>query len=129
MGPTERTPHIGRQNHGRQDTKATTEDQEAEAAVSAADQGRVVASEPKRTRAVSPGHRFKRREIDLVEGGKLALHTDGSISQIDGQGEVVKKWVSDDPEWPRHAIRFGLLLQPATHTPPDTRVRAPKTVA
>ena len=129
MGPTEERPHIGRQNHGRQDTEATAEDQEAEADAATADQERVVASETRRTRAVSPGHRFKRREIGLVEGGKLVLHTDGSISQVDGQGEVVKNWVADDPEWPRHAIRFGLLIQPATHTPPDTRVRAPKTVA
>ena len=88
-----------------------------------------MASEGQHARPGSQGRRFRRRELDLAEGGKLVLHTDGSISQIDGQGEVVKKWASDDPEWPRHAIRFGLLLQPATHTPPDTRVRAPKTVA
>ena len=78
--------------------------------------------------AVSPGHRFKRRELEL-DGGKLILHTEGSISQVDGQGEVVGKWGMDDPEWSRHAIRFGLLPQPSTQTPPDARVRAPKTVA
>ena len=87
-----------------------------------------MASEGKGAKATSPGHRYKRREIDLAEGGKLVLHTDGSLSQIDGAGEVVQKWAADDPEWPRHAIRFGLLSQPHTQTPPDTRVRAPKTV-
>jgi hypothetical protein len=88
-----------------------------------------VAPTGKRARAVSPGHRFKRREIDLAEDSKLVLHTDGSISQVDAQGEVVHKWLTDDPEWARHAIRFGLLAQPNTQTPPDSRVRAPKTVA
>ena len=87
-----------------------------------------MAPESKRARAVSPGHRFKRREIDLVEGGKLVLHTDGSISQVDDQSVTVATWAGDDPEWPRHAIRFGLLSQPRTTVPPDARVRAPKTV-
>ena len=82
-----------------------------------------MAPEAKRVRASSPGHRFKRREIELGEDGKLVLHTDGSISQIDGQGAVAGKWPPADPEWPRHAIRFGLLPQPATETPPDQRVK------
>ena len=77
----------------------------------------------KRDRAVAPGRRHKTREIDLAEGGKLVLHPDGSISQADGQGEIVKTWPADDPEWPRHALRFGLVPQPSTTTPPDTRER------
>ena len=74
----------------------------------------------------SHGRRFKSRELELAEGGKLVLHTDGSIAQVDGQGEVVAKWATDDAEWPRHAIRFGLLPQAGTITPPDSRVRGTK---
>ena len=64
--------------------------------------------------------------LALADGGKLVLHTDGSIAQLDGQGETVAKWAADDPEWPRHAIRFGLIPQPSTTTPPDSRVRGSK---
>ena len=80
-----------------------------------------MAPEERRARVVAPGRRFKRREIELAEGGKLVLHTDGSISQADGQGAVVRTWGAEDPDWPRHAIRFGLVPQPDTETPPDTR--------
>lgn len=86
-----------------------------------------MAPETKRARAVTPGRRFKKREVELAEGGKLVLHTDGSISQVDGPGEVVHKWAMGDPEWPRHAIRFGLLPQPSTTVPPDARVKGAKT--
>jgi hypothetical protein len=87
-----------------------------------------VAREERQNRPTVPGHRFKRRELDLAEGGKLVLHTDGSIDQVDGMGTVVQTWGVDAPEWARHAIRFGLLPQPDTTVPPDARVRAPKTV-
>jgi hypothetical protein len=53
----------------------------------------------------------------------LVLHPDGSISQVDGEGEAVGNWATDDAEWPRHAIRFGLVPQPDTATPPDSRER------
>jgi hypothetical protein len=84
-----------------------------------------VAPDGKRNRAGSPG-RYRRREIELAEGGKLILHTDGSIGQVDGGGETVATWSPSDAEWPRHAIRFGLVPQPATETPPDTRMRVPR---
>jgi hypothetical protein len=87
-----------------------------------------VAREVRQKRPTAPGHRFKRREIELVEGGKLVLHTDGSIGQVDGEGVVKHTWAADDPEWARHAMRFGLLPQPSTVVPPDSRVRASKTV-
>jgi hypothetical protein len=77
-------------------------------------------------RAGSAGRRFRRHELELAEGGKLVLHTDGSISQVDGQGQDVAKWAVDDPDWPRHAIRFGLLPQPSTTTPPDAREGGPR---
>jgi hypothetical protein len=82
-----------------------------------------VAPETKHARTVSPGRQFKNREIEIAEGVKLVLHADGSISQVDGPGEVVQRWAADDPEWPRHAIRFGLVPQPSTIAPPDSRVR------
>ncbi|MGD0862552.1 MAG: hypothetical protein ABSA21_07295 [Candidatus Limnocylindrales bacterium] len=82
-----------------------------------------MAPKGKRARSVSPVRRFRRRDLALTEGGKLVLHADGSISQVDGQGEAVGEWATDDPEWPRHAIRFGLLPQPATTTPADSRVK------
>jgi hypothetical protein len=87
-----------------------------------------VAREERHKRAATPGHRFKRRELTLAEGGKLVLNPNGSIGLVDGEGAVTQTWAAGDPEWPRHAIRFGLLPQPSTTVPPDTRVRAPKTV-
>jgi len=58
----------------------------------------------------------------------LVLHPDGSISQVDGKGEALGNWATDDSEWPRHAIRFGLLPQPSTTVPPDVRVKGAKTL-
>ena len=87
-----------------------------------------MASEGQHARPGSQGRRFRRRELDLAEGGKLVLHTDGSIRQTDDQGETKQTWARDDPEWARHAIRFGLLPQPSTTVPPDARVRAAKTL-
>jgi hypothetical protein len=81
-----------------------------------------VANERRRPRAGSPGHGFRRRELALAEG-KLILDTDGSISQVNGEGATVGQWAATDPEWPRYAIRFGVLPQPSTSTPPDMRVR------
>jgi hypothetical protein len=80
-----------------------------------------MAPKGERVRAGSAGRGFRHHEIELAEGGRLILHIDGSISQQDAEGKVVAKWVGEDPEWARHAIRFGLFPQPSTTTPPDTR--------
>lgn len=87
-----------------------------------------MAPEVEGARPGSQGRRFKRRELELEEGGKLVLHTDGSIRQIGDDGETKRTWTRDDPEWARHAIRFGLLPQPSTTVPPDARVRAARTL-
>lgn len=66
--------------------------------------------------------RFKRREIELAEGGKLVLGVDGSIMQTDATGETVGSWKTGDDGWERHAIRFGVLPQTPTAPPPQSRV-------
>lgn len=63
------------------------------------------------------GRRYKRREIQLAEGGTLVLGADGSIAQHDADGTPAHTWTPDDPEWARHAIRFGLYPQDATVAP------------
>jgi len=63
------------------------------------------------------GRRYKRRELQLAEGGTLVLGTDGSIAQHDTEGTLAHMWAPDDPEWARHAIRFGLYPQDATVAP------------
>jgi hypothetical protein len=108
-------------SHGRQDTQATAEDQEAQAGNEASYEERVVAPDRKGTKAGSRGHAFRRRELDLPDGGKLILHPDGSIAQLDGAGAAVAGWTTADAEWAGHAIRFGVLPQPATVTPPGSR--------
>ena len=105
-------------NHGRQDPEATAEGQEAEAGDTADHQGRLVPAAPDR--------RFKRRQIDLGEGGKLALLGDGSIVQTDTAGETIGTWATDDPEWARRAIRFGLQPRPTTTVPQAPRVSEPR---
>ena len=69
--------------------------------------------------ATPPGHAFRRREIKL-DDGKLMLQPNGTISRLDGSGQVVQAWMTGDPDWPRQAIRFGLLPQPRTVAPPDS---------
>ena len=66
------------------------------------------------------GRRFKRRELQLADGGRLVLDADGSIAQLDGDGNQTHAWEPADPEWARHAIRFGLYPQDAT-VPPTGR--------
>jgi hypothetical protein len=66
------------------------------------------------------GRRFKHRELELPDGGKLVLYADGSIAQLGADGTRTQKWSSDDPEWASHAIRFGLFPQDAT-VPPTGR--------
>ncbi len=63
------------------------------------------------------GRRFKHRELDLADGGKLVLEADGSISQVDPAGTSKQTWEPADPDWASHAIRFGLFPQDATVAP------------
>ena len=66
------------------------------------------------------GRRFKRRELQLADGVRLVLNSDGSIAQLDGDGSQTYAWAPADPEWASHAIRFGLYPQDAT-VPPTGR--------
>lgn len=66
------------------------------------------------------GRRFRQRELDLADGGRLVLKADGSISQVDDAGTSTHTWEPADPEWASHAIRFGLFPQDAT-VPPTGR--------
>jgi hypothetical protein len=68
------------------------------------------------------GGRFRRHELGLADGGRLILHTDGSIDHVDEHGSTAKSWTPDDPEWPGQAIRFGLRPQAPTITPQGRRV-------
>jgi outer membrane biosynthesis protein TonB len=83
---------------------------------------------PEQTRPAPSGHghRFKRREIDLADGEKLVLNADGSIGHVDPAGQTKQTWTSDEPEWARHAIRFGLFPQNLTVRPPGSRDRGVK---
>ena len=66
------------------------------------------------------GRKFRHRELELADGGKLVLNADGSIAQLDGDGKPTQEWAPADPEWASHAIRFGLFPQDAT-VPPTGR--------
>ena len=70
------------------------------------------------TPSVAPhGRRFRHRELDFGDGGKLVLRADGSISQVDASGAPTHTWVPADSDWASHAIRFGLFPQDATVAP------------
>jgi hypothetical protein len=58
-------------------------------------------------RTAAGGHPFRRHEIPFGDG-KLILEHDGSIRTVAADGSVTATWQPDDPEWSRHAIRFGL---------------------
>jgi hypothetical protein len=73
-----------------------------------------------------PNRRFKRRQISLAEGGKLVLLGDGSITLTDAAGAVTGSWATDDPDWARHAIRFGVQARPETTIPEAPRVATPR---
>jgi hypothetical protein len=61
--------------------------------------------------------RFKRRQVGLADGGRLVLDIDGSIRRVDDRGDTTRAWTTDDPEWPREALRFGIHPQAATVAP------------
>jgi hypothetical protein len=69
--------------------------------------------------------RYKPQELGLAGGGRLVLRVDGSIDHVDAQGTTTQSWAPDHPEWPEHAIRFGLHSQAPTVAPhgrvPGTR--------
>ena len=67
--------------------------------------------------ATAHGRRFKHRELELADGGKLILRADGSIAQVDAAGIQAQTWEPADPDWASHAIRFGLFPQDATVAP------------
>jgi hypothetical protein len=85
-----------------------------------------VAKGETRPRPPAAERRFRRREIVLAEGGKFVLRGDGSITQTDAAGETVGTWALGDPDWARHAIRFGLQPQPTTVAPQSRREAAPR---
>ena len=53
------------------------------------------------------GHAYRHREI-AFRGGKLILGRDGSIRNVAADGTLIGAWQTDDPEWWRQAIRFGI---------------------
>lgn len=70
--------------------------------------------------------RYRPRELELAEGGRLILHGNGSISQTDAAGETLGTWATGDPDWARHAIQFGLVPHPETVAPHGRRVAEPR---
>ncbi len=62
----------------------------------------------KSTSTGNPTRRFRPRRITLANGELLVLHRDGTIEHTDAAGAVKQAWSPGDPDWPRHAIRFGL---------------------
>ena len=85
-----------------------------------------MAQDESRSRPSPAARRFRRRHLELAEGGKLVLHGDGSISQVDAAGETTGTWTIGDPEWAGHAIRFGLQPQPETIAPHGRRISEPR---
>ncbi len=72
--------------------------------------------------------RYKPRELELGDGGRLTLRSDGTIVEVDGTAQAVGSWTPDDPEWARHAIRFGLRPQDSTVAPhgPSAGTKPPR---
>ena len=79
-------------------------------------------TEPSRTPAARR-RRFRRRELELPDGSRLVLNGSGSIDQVAADGEVKQSWAREDPDWARHAIRFGLQPQESTIPPHGRYVR------
>jgi len=61
--------------------------------------------------------KYKRHEIPLADGGRLVLEADGSIVRLDGAGATSQTWPPEDPDWARHALRFGVRPQSPTAMP------------
>jgi hypothetical protein len=80
-------------------------------------------------RATRSGHHYKRRRLELPEGGALQLDGGGTIERIDAAGVATGKWAPGDPEWARHAIRFGLMTYAPTVAPHGPGDPAPKSLA
>jgi hypothetical protein len=87
----------------------------------------VEGGEPVAGEAVEPGdtpratagsrRRFKPRQLETADGGRLRIRHDGVIVHVDAAGQVVGSWATGDPEWERRAIRFGLRPQRTTVAP------------
>ena len=69
---------------------------------------------------------YRRRELGLPDGSRLVLKADGSIDQVDAEKVTKESWAPGDPDWARHAIRFGLLPQASTALPRGRDVEASK---
>ncbi len=78
------------------------------------------------TRPTSRGRRYKPNELALADGGRLSLHADGSIHQLDAHGATTQAWKPDDAGWPDQALRFGLHPQALTVAPHDHRHQGTK---
>jgi hypothetical protein len=76
-----------------------------------------VASDTKPRRPADAARTFRYRKVEIADGGKLVLHVDGSISQIDAAGATTGTWTPGDAEWAGHAIRLGVRPQAETTLP------------
>jgi hypothetical protein len=120
-------------SHGRQDTQEAAEAQAAEEAegtrrIAGSGTEAAMGDEPTQAGPATPAHhgpRYRRRELALTDGGRLALRTDGTIEHRDAEGAVVQAWPPDDPGWPDRAIRFGLRAQAPTVRPEGYSGRNP----
>lgn len=63
--------------------------------------------------------RYRRHELTLPDGGRLALDADGTIRQLAEDGTATTTWAVDDPGWPDMALRFGIRPQDRTIVPRD----------
>lgn len=68
--------------------------------------------------------RFRRRELSMPDGSRLLLDADGVISHVDQAGGGEQSWTPDDPDWVRHALRFGLRVAAPTVAPAGRPVAA-----
>jgi hypothetical protein len=68
-------------------------------------------------RTTSGGSPFRRREIALSDGSALVLHRDGSIAHVGPDRGIVASWHLADPDWERHALRFGITRATTTVAP------------
>jgi hypothetical protein len=112
------------------DKAAPTAEAATEAGAEAAPSGGEVTPEPEPVTAAEPatgpprgGRRYRHRELKLADGGRLVLRTDGTIARFDDAGTRTASWTTDDPEWPGHAIRFGLHPETDTVAPNGSGVR------